>query len=62
MQDVIKNKVSLNEAVNICLRKNVHFVAYRLPGEERLSLIIQKDPVIQILGKLNHILPEKGFI
>jgi len=62
MQDVLKNKVTITEAVNVCLRKDVHFVAFRLPGEELISLIIQKDPVIQILGKLNHILPEKGFI
>lgn len=62
MQDVLKNKATITEALNICLQKDVHFVAYKLPGEEGISLIIQKDPDIQVLGKLNHQLPDKGFI
>jgi len=62
MQEVLKNKAGIAEAVNICLNRNVHFVAYRLPGEHETSLIIQKDPVIHAIGKLNDHLPEKGFL
>jgi isochorismate synthase len=62
MQDVLKNKVTLAEAVNLCLEKNVHFVAFRLPGETSSTVIIQKDPEIRVVGKLNQRLPDKGFL
>jgi isochorismate synthase len=62
MQEVIKNKAGIAEAVSICLHKKVNFVAYRLPGETYASVIIQKDPQVHVVGKLNQKLPDKGFL
>ncbi|HEX2394461.1 MAG TPA: chorismate-binding protein [Bacteroidales bacterium] len=62
MQDLIKNKTGISDALNICLQQKVHFVAYRLPGEYHASLIIQKEPSVRVIGKLNQKLPQKGFL
>jgi isochorismate synthase len=62
MQEVIKNKAGISEAVTKCLHKKTHFVAYRLPGETYASVIVQKDPVVNVVGKLNSRLPDKGFL
>jgi len=62
MQEVIKNKAGIAEAVSICLQKKLHFVAYRLPGETNASVIIQKEHPVHIVGKMNQKLPEKGFL
>lgn len=62
MPEVLKNKATLNEAIDICLRRNLHFAVYRLPREKRITMVIQKDPQIHIPSKLDHRLPEKGFL
>jgi isochorismate synthase len=62
MPEVLKNNATLNEAIDICLYRNFHFAAYRLPGEHRTSMIIQKDPEIHNLLKLDDRLPERGFL
>jgi isochorismate synthase len=62
MQDVLKHKVTFAGALRICLTKKVHFAAYKLPGENITTLVVQKDPTIQALGKLTNSLPEKGFL
>lgn len=62
MPEVLKNKATLNEAIDICLRRNLHFAVYRLPGEKRISMVIQKDPQMHIPPRLDHRLPEKGFL
>jgi isochorismate synthase len=62
MQEVLKNKITFTNAINICLGKNIHFVAYKLPGEKGISIIIQTNPEIKPLEKLDQQLPTKGFL
>jgi len=62
MQEVLKNSISFTSAINICLGKNIHFVAYQLPGEKGISIIIQTNPEIKPLQKLDQQLPSKGFL
>jgi isochorismate synthase len=62
MPEVLNNSTTLQEAITLCLHRNLHFAAYRLPGEKNSTLIIQQDPVVQIPAKMDHHLPEKGFL
>ncbi len=62
MQELTKNKTGILQALQNCLSGKFHFVAYRLPGETTSTLLIQKDPVISVVGKLNDKLPERGFL
>lgn len=62
MQEVLQSKTGITEALVTCLQKNLQFVAYRLPGLKSASVIIQKDNITHVVGKLNSNLPQKGFI
>ncbi len=62
MQDVLKQTINIAEAVKLCLGKKIHFVVFRLPGENSTTLLIQKNPVVEVADKLSSRLPEKGFI
>jgi isochorismate synthase len=62
MQEVLKNRISFTSILNICLDKNIHFVAYKLPGEKGITGIIQTSPEIKPLEKLDQQLPSKGFL
>jgi len=62
MQDTCQNKVSFTSALEICLHRQVHFAAYRLPGDHPTTLVVQKDPIIQPLAEIIDTLPGKGFL
>jgi isochorismate synthase len=62
MQDVLGNTMKITGAINSCLGRNISFAIFRLPAQESITLIIQKDPVPQVLGQLSDHLPAKGFI
>jgi isochorismate synthase len=62
MQDACQNKVAISSALEICLDRQVHFAAYRMPGNLPITLIIQKDPEIQPIAEIVDTLPGKGFL
>jgi isochorismate synthase len=62
MQDVLKHRMSVNEAIRTCLAKKVHFAVYKLPGKPGITLVVQKDPEAFVITKLSESLPEKGFL
>jgi len=49
MQEVLKHIDTIAEALGICLHKNLHFAAYKLPAEPVSTLSIQKDPEMKEL-------------
>jgi isochorismate synthase len=62
MQDTVQNKVSIINALELCLDRQVHFAAYKLPGKNPITLVIQKDPVLSPLAEIIDKLPGKGFL
>lgn len=62
MQDVLQNKVTLLRALQICLDKKLNFAAYRLPGREDITVVIQRDQEIREVENLVSNFPEKGFL
>lgn len=62
MQEVLNYTDSVTRALKICLSKRTNFVAYRLPGNTGIDIVVQKDPEIQCLENLTHRLPAHGFL
>jgi isochorismate synthase len=55
-------KISIYEALKICLDKRLTFAAYRHPGREEVTLVIQKDNNICELSDLSELTEKKGFL
>ncbi len=62
MQRSPGNHIKIKEAVHICLEKNLHFAAFRLPGEADISMIIQRDQVPYKVTVPERQIPVKGFL
>ena len=62
MPPSIKNTNSIVDALKVCIAKRINFAAYKLPGKDGVTLIVQKDPEIKELGDISKKLPEKGFL
>lgn len=62
MQEVLKHMDTIAETLGICLEKNLHFAAYRLPGRTGADVVIQKHPEMKELEDLTGRLPERGFL
>ncbi|MBN1144330.1 MAG: isochorismate synthase [Bacteroidales bacterium] len=62
MQYKFQNRSKVDHALTTCLSRQVHFAAYKLPGDNPVTLIIQKDPEIKPIKDLNQKLPDKGFL
>ncbi len=62
MREVLHHTDSITRALRICLGKNIHFAAYRLPGSASTQMVIQKDPEMRALENLNQALPQRGFL
>ncbi len=58
----IKNTSSIVDTLKVCIAKRINFAAYKLPGKDGITLIIQKDPEINELGDISKKLPERGFL
>ena len=57
----IKNTSSIVDTFKVCISKRINFAAYKLPGKDLITLVIQKDPEIKSLN-ISKKLPEKGFL
>lgn len=62
MQYKFQNRTKIDHALKICLSRQVHFAAYKLPGSNPVTLIIQKDPDIKPIKDITQKLPDKGFL
>lgn len=62
MQQVLINRADITAVVNLCLSREVHFVAYKAPGDSTATVIIQKSPEVIIDGNINQKFPGKGFL
>ena len=62
MQDTHQNKISVFSALEICLDRQVQFAAYRLPGGNPVTIVIQRDREIHPLTEMIDTLPGKGFL
>lgn len=55
-------KLSIYEAVEICLEKNLNFAAYRQPGRDHAEIIIQSGERIRAVSKEESFQNLKGFL
>jgi isochorismate synthase len=62
MQEVLQHKTTLLKTVQVCLDKNLHFAAYRLPGKSEITIVIQRDQEIREQAGIDSGFPEKGFL
>lgn len=62
MQEQVKKTYSVFDALKLALRKGLSFAIYRLPAQEEITLIIQKDHKIRELESLADVPDEKGFL
>ncbi len=61
MQSFIDRAISSNEVLELCIKRQIPFVAYQLPGDKNFSLIIQNQGIPLQFTQFEKI-PEKGFI
>ncbi len=54
--------MSICKALNICLKKNLTFAAYRLPETDKLKLIVQRNSSSDIVKIDSAIFEQKGFL
>ncbi len=62
MQYKLKYRNKIDHALKTCMSRQVHFAAYKLPGDNPATLIIQKDPEIKPIKDITQKLPDKGFL
>lgn len=62
MQYKFQDRSKIDHALTTCLSRQVHFAAYKLPGDNPVTLIIQKDPEIKPIKDIKQKLPDKGFL
>ncbi len=62
MQFKIQNRSKIDQALKTCLSRQVHFAAYKLPGDNPVTLIIQKGPKIKPIKNITQKLPARGFL
>lgn len=62
MEKVGEKVYSGAAVVSACLTKKLTFAAYRLPGNKEITLVIQKDNVLNTLADLSEIPEPGGFV
>lgn len=62
MQDLVTKTYSVFDALKLALRKGLSFAIYRLPAQEEITLIIQKDHDLRELASLADVPDEEGFL
>ncbi|MCK3684509.1 chorismate-binding protein [Maribellus sp. YY47] len=62
MEQVTKKAYSVFDALKTALQKKLTFAIYRLPGEEDVSMVVQKDHHLQQLDNLSEIPDKGGFL
>jgi isochorismate synthase len=62
MQIKEKLKISIYEALNICLDKRLTFAAYRHPGQGEVTLVIQNEIDVCELSDLSELTEKRGFL
>lgn len=62
MQEVVTKTYSVFDALNLSLQKKLSFAVYRLPLQEEITLVVQKDHDLQQLHNLSALMNESGFL
>jgi isochorismate synthase len=62
MQTKESLKISIYEALKICIDKRLTFAAYRLPGQPEITLVIQEDHDICELSDISELTAREGFL
>jgi isochorismate synthase len=62
MQYKFQNRSKIDHALKTCLSRQVNFAAYKLPGDNPVTLIIQKDPEMSPIKDISQKLPAQGFL
>ena len=62
MEQVIRKTYTVFDALKTALQKKLSFAIYRLPGEEEITLVLQKDHQLQKLEDLERIFTLGGFL
>ncbi|MBN1952113.1 MAG: isochorismate synthase [Bacteroidales bacterium] len=62
MQEKLTKTYSVFDALKLILGKKLSFAIYRLPAQEEITLIVQKDHVLQELKNLAEVGEDGGFL
>lgn len=62
MQQVLEKTYTVFDALKSALQKKLSFAIYRLPGEEEITLILQKDHNLNQLDNLTELPEDGGFL
>lgn len=62
MLSSVSNKVSISNAIDTCLSKNLFFAAYRLPNREHIELVVQTSNEKHIIDSNNAFSELHGFL
>src|SRR5512145_3239300 len=57
-----QNSSKIDHALKTCLSRQVNFAAYKIPGDNPVTLIIQKDPEMSPIKDISRKLPARGFL
>ncbi len=52
----------LNKLINICIRKNIPFVSYRLPGDPQVITWLQRSGKFKLVESVREVIDHPGFI
>ncbi len=62
MLRVLDELYTINSSIIICLEKKLVFAAYRLPGKQEITLLIQKSHEVTELSDISKLPVEGGFL
>ncbi len=62
VNEINSHTFTVYDALRLCLGRQVHFAAYRLPGDHPVTMVVQTHPEISPLGEIVDTLPGRGFL
>jgi isochorismate synthase len=62
MEKVLSKTTTIFEALKICLEKDLTFAIYRLPRQQDITLVLQKNRELSTINDADEIQDKKGFM
>ncbi len=62
MSEIKTSVKSITDTISVCLKNNLTFASYRLPGKNRQTLLVQRDKEAEEVYDLAKITSYKGFL
>lgn len=62
MSEIKTSVKSITDTISVCLKNNLTFASYRLPGKSNQTLLVQRDNKVEEVHDLSIITGYKGFL